>query len=231
MNDDNTKTNNCVFCKIVEKEIPAHIVYEDENFLAFLDSRPQSPGHTQVIPKRHIRWVWDVENTSEYFGIAKKIALAQRKAFHTDFREQGKDIGSSMVSDEKLDLSSLVSHPKLLLPVDGISQGDAIMDAGMQTVELLRKEIEKAKYILWNGPLGAYETGYRSSTLQLAEMLAEATRKGTKTIVGGGDTLATIAELKLENSFTFVSTGGGAMLDFLAKGTLPGIEALKNSKV
>ena len=94
MNDDNTKTNNCVFCKIVEKEIPAHIVYEDENFLAFLDSRPQSPGHTQVIPKRHIRWVWDVENTSEYFGIAKKIALAQRKAFHTDF------IISKIVGDE-----------------------------------------------------------------------------------------------------------------------------------
>lgn len=166
----------------------------------------------------------------KFISIADRVFVGGALA-NDFFREQGKDIGSSMVSDEKLDLSSLVSHPKLLLPVDGISQGDAIMDAGMQTVELLRKEIEKAKYILWNGPLGAYETGYRSSTLQLAEMLAEATRKGTKTIVGGGDTLATIAELKLENSFTFVSTGGGAMLDFLAKGTLPGIEALKNSKV
>lgn len=76
---------NCIFCKIVKKEIPAHIVYEDEKFLAFLDINPQSPGHTQVIPKDHCRWVWDYENAGAYFEIAKKIALAQRKAFDTDF--------------------------------------------------------------------------------------------------------------------------------------------------
>lgn len=88
------QNTNCIFCKIVNKEIPAHIVYEDENFLAFLDINPQSPGHTQVIPKKHYRWVWDVPNTSEYFEIAKKIALAQRKAFDTDF------ILSRIVGDE-----------------------------------------------------------------------------------------------------------------------------------
>src|SRR5574343_124974 len=76
---------NCIFCKIVKKEIPANIVYEDDNFLAFLDINPQSPGHTQVIPKKHYRWVWDTPNTSEYFEIAKKIAIAQKKAFNTDF--------------------------------------------------------------------------------------------------------------------------------------------------
>lgn len=88
------RNTNCIFCKIVNKEIPAHIVYEDENFLAFLDINPQSPGHTQVIPKKHYRWVWDVPNTSEYFEIAKKIALAQRKAFNTDF------VLSRIVGDE-----------------------------------------------------------------------------------------------------------------------------------
>lgn len=88
------QNTNCIFCKIVNKEIPAHIVYEDEKFLAFLDINPQSPGHTQVIPKKHYRWVWDVPNTSEYFEIAKKIALAQRKAFDTDF------ILSRIVGDE-----------------------------------------------------------------------------------------------------------------------------------
>lgn len=77
--------NNCIFCKIVKREIPAHIVYEDDNFLAFLDINPQSPGQTQVIPKNHYRWAWDVPNAGEYFEIAKKIALAQRKAFNTDF--------------------------------------------------------------------------------------------------------------------------------------------------
>lgn len=76
--------NNCIFCKIVNKEIPANVVYEDENFLAFLDIRPLGPGHTQVIPKEHHRYVWDVPNASEYFEIVKKIALAQKKAFNAD---------------------------------------------------------------------------------------------------------------------------------------------------
>ncbi len=89
-----THETNCIFCKIVKKEIPSYVVYENENFLAFLDINPQSPGHVQVIPKDHYRWVWDVPNSSEYFEIAKKIALAQRKAFNTDF------ILSRIVGDE-----------------------------------------------------------------------------------------------------------------------------------
>jgi len=75
---------NCIFCKIVKKEILAEIVYEDENFLAFLDIKPMGPGHTQIIPKKHYRWVWDVPNIGEFFEVAKKIALAQKKAFKAD---------------------------------------------------------------------------------------------------------------------------------------------------
>lgn len=85
---------NCIFCKIVNREIAAEVVYEDKDFIAFLDIHPQSPGHTQVIPKKHYRWVWDVPNTQEYFEVVKKIALAQRKAFDTDF------ILSKIVGDE-----------------------------------------------------------------------------------------------------------------------------------
>ena len=86
--------SNCIFCKIINKEIPAHIVYEDNNFLAFLDINPQSPGHTQIIPKKHYRWVWDVPNVGEYFEIARKIAVAQGKAWNTDF------VLSKIVGDE-----------------------------------------------------------------------------------------------------------------------------------
>ena len=85
---------DCIFCKIINKEIPASIVYENNDFLAFLDINPQSPGHTQVITKKHVRWVWDYENVGKYFEIVKKIALAQRKAFNTDF------ILSKIVGDE-----------------------------------------------------------------------------------------------------------------------------------
>ena len=85
---------NCIFCRIVKGQIPSHKVYEDNDFLAFLDINPQSPGHVQVIPKKHCRWVWDVENFGEYFEIVKKIALAQQKAFKTKW------ILSKIVGDE-----------------------------------------------------------------------------------------------------------------------------------
>ncbi|MEK7200943.1 MAG: HIT domain-containing protein [Patescibacteria group bacterium] len=76
---------NCIFCKIVKKEIPAYVVYEDNNFMAFLDINPLSPGHTLVIPKAHYRWVWDVPDVGKYFEVVKKVAKAQQKAFGTDW--------------------------------------------------------------------------------------------------------------------------------------------------
>ena len=81
---------NCIFCRIIRGEVSTHKVYEDENFLAFLDINPQSTGHTQVVPKQHHRWVWDLPtqtgtpgNVGDFFKVAQKIALAQRKAFDT----------------------------------------------------------------------------------------------------------------------------------------------------
>ena len=75
---------NCVFCKIVNKEIPAYVVYEDSQFLAFLDINPHTPGHVQVIPKDHYRWVWDVPNTADYFTVTTKLAKVLQKAFATE---------------------------------------------------------------------------------------------------------------------------------------------------
>jgi len=75
---------DCVFCKIVKKEIPAEIVYEDDDFLAFLDIHPRSPGHVQIIPKQHYRWVWNLSNIGKYFEVVKKIAQALQKAFGQD---------------------------------------------------------------------------------------------------------------------------------------------------
>lgn len=74
---------NCIFCKIVSGDIPSHKVYEDEHFMGFLDINPQSPGHVQVIPKKHYRWVWDLppEEAEKYFKVIQKIAKAQQKAF------------------------------------------------------------------------------------------------------------------------------------------------------
>lgn len=75
---------NCVFCKIVAGEIPSTKVYEDDDFVAFMDIVPRAPGHVQVIPKQHYRWVWDVPHIGKYFELAQKIANAQKKAFDVD---------------------------------------------------------------------------------------------------------------------------------------------------
>jgi histidine triad (HIT) family protein len=85
---------NCIFCKIVKKELPSHVVYEDLDFLAFLSISPDAPGHTLVIPKSHHRWVWDYPNLGAYYEVARKIARAQQKAFGEEL------IVSKTVGDE-----------------------------------------------------------------------------------------------------------------------------------
>ncbi len=67
--------NDCVFCQIIKGKLPSYKVYEDKDFLGFLDIYPFNPGHILVIPKKHLRWVWQVENAEEYWSIANKLAL------------------------------------------------------------------------------------------------------------------------------------------------------------
>lgn len=76
----------CIFCRIVQKEIPAYTVYEDSQFLAFLDVRPKNPGHTMIISKNHYRWVWDVpdQEVGSYYQVVKKVANALKKAHQTE---------------------------------------------------------------------------------------------------------------------------------------------------
>jgi len=103
--------DNCIFCKIISGEIPATKIYEDEHFFAFLDIHPQAPGHAQVIPKKHYRWVWDVPNVGEYFEVVRKIAKAQQKAFSTDW------ILSKIIGDE-------VAHAHIWVFPSDESNGD-----------------------------------------------------------------------------------------------------------
>jgi phosphoglycerate kinase len=155
------------------------------------------------------------------------------------FKAKGYEVGNSLVAPGEFHLEDIIASDTLLLPLDvnvgepdsteirsfnSIGVEEVVYDIGPQSLELLHSAIEEAHYILWNGPMGNYEKGYKGATLELARAIAES---GAKSVVGGGDTLAAIAELNLYDKFSFVSTGGGAMLDFLLNGTLPGIEALK----
>lgn len=157
------------------------------------------------------------------------------------FLAKGYEIGKSLASGTDV-ASRLLNDSKILLPTevsvatvdgrddvqaDNVGAGETISDIAPRSIAALKPYIDKARMILWNGPMGNFENGFREGTDILASFIAKA--QGTK-IVGGGDTLASIQDLGLEKDFTFVSTAGGAMLDFLANGTLPGIEALESSK-
>jgi phosphoglycerate kinase len=155
------------------------------------------------------------------------------------FLEKGYEVGTSLVDEGNFRLNTLMKHKNLILPPDvevakgtkhhivkpdGVAKDEAIVDVGPKTIELLKDLVEKAKFILWNGPLGKYETGFGGATEDILKIIS---KSKAESVIGGGDTVALVSKLKLEDKLGFVSTGGGATLDFLDKGTLPGIKALK----
>ena len=153
-------------------------------------------------------------------------------------KAKGYSVGTSLVSDVSLVGADFLNNPKLLLPVDLVVNGpkgkrtcpidqvqpdESILDAGPKTVVMLREYINNAATILWNGPFGNYEGGYVEATEAVAKLIAASP---AVSVVGGGDTVAAIEKLGINDQFTHVSIGGGAMLKFLENGTLPVIEAL-----
>lgn len=171
-------------------------------------------------------------------------------ALANDFlKSAGQEVGKSLTSSEGTDaIEKLLADPKLVLPVDSlvvaqenigipdvrakariagngqVRPDEMILDHGPGTSALIGNLAREAKTILWNGPLGNYEHGFVDATDAFATAAADSC---AHSIVGGGDTIAAIETLGLLPKFSFVSTGGGAMLDFLVEGTLPGIAALE----
>jgi phosphoglycerate kinase len=160
------------------------------------------------------------------------------------FRAMGVQTGTSLVAEGDFGEKEMLESKSLKNPVDvtvkgsgndlhfknleEISKDDYIGDVGPKTIELLKEITKDAKTIVWNGPLGNFEAGFNDKTEQLAEIIAELSHSnGCTTIIGGGDTISSIQKLGILDKFSFVSTGGGAMLDFLVEETLVGIEALK----
>ncbi len=160
------------------------------------------------------------------------------------FKEKGYEVGTSLLTPGDFGIKDILNNPKLIIPLDvmvlrpdGTSDykspdqvlpDEYISDVGPKTMENLRKIISTSKTIVWNGPLGKYKKGFKDKTKELAKIITEVTEKnGIESIVGGGDTLTSIESPDIDRKFSFVSTGGGAMLDFLVNETLPGIEALE----
>lgn len=155
------------------------------------------------------------------------------------FKEKGFNIGESLISGNLSGIKKIVQNPKIILPIDvlvkngsrkinksldSVGFNETIVDIGAESIKSLEKTILKVKMVLFNGPLGLYEEGFSKGTEKILRAL---TKSRARVIVGGGDTLALVTKLRMEKKFYFVSTGGGATIDFLVNKTLPGIEALK----
>jgi phosphoglycerate kinase len=158
-------------------------------------------------------------------------------------KARGFPTGRSLLSLEAPS-AEILANPRLLAPIDvtaedesghavakdpsAVRAGDIIYDIGPETISLLAPKIASAKFILWNGPTGKYESGYTHYTRQIADLVAAAHKNGAQVVIGGGDTIAALEQGGADTKqLGFLSTGGGAMLEYLLKGTLPGIEVLK----
>ncbi len=202
-------------------------------------SKTFSPPHPFVFILGGAKFDTKIPLIKKFLQIADIVFVGGALA-HNFFRELGYNIGASTVSDGDFGLKEMLDTKKIILPTDvvvkngdeisiktisEVGDGEIIVDAGAETLLKLSELVNDAKYVLWNGPLGNFEIGFKEGTLELAGKIADS---ASESVVGGADTLAAIASMSLEKQFNFVSSGGGAMLDFLANGTLTGIEALKN---
>jgi phosphoglycerate kinase len=172
---------------------------------------------------------------------------------YTFYKAQGKEIGDSLVEDDRLEMARELlakGGDKLVLPVDtvvtdlfdfdarkvgalktvpwdGIGPKDIGVDIGERTREKFVEIVKGAKTVVWNGPMGVFEIPETAKgTLAIARALAEATKAGAATIVGGGDSVSAIEQMGLDDQVSHVSTGGGASLEFLEGKELPGVTHL-----
>ena len=170
---------------------------------------------------------------------------------YTFLSARGVPVGASRVEKDKIDVARRIldkaaqSRVEVLLPVDHvvakepkagvptqvvaqIPEGMLGLDIGPKAREQYRQRILGAKTVFWNGPMGLFEVSeFAAGTLAVAEALAEATSRGARTVVGGGDSAAACAEMGMADKVTHVSTGGGASLEFLEGRELPGIKVLE----
>ncbi len=172
---------------------------------------------------------------------------------YTFFKAQGGKIGSSLVEEDKLELASELlqkaeeKEVKIYLPKDSIAadkfdnnaktkqissneipDGFMGLDIGKEAQKEFADVLKEAKTILWNGPMGVFEMdNFAEGTKKIAEAVVEATKNGAYSLIGGGDSAAAINQMDAGDKVSYVSTGGGALLEYLEGKELPGIVALE----
>lgn len=172
---------------------------------------------------------------------------------YTFFKAEGGNIGSSLVEEDKLSLASELlkkakeKNVKIYLPKDSVAadkfdnnattkhvnnteipDGFMGLDIGKEAQEEFSNVLKNAKTIMWNGPMGVFEmSNFAEGTKKIAEAVVEATQKGAYSLIGGGDSAAAINQMNAGDKVSYVSTGGGALLEYLEGKELPGVTALE----
>ncbi|MGE3063742.1 MAG: phosphoglycerate kinase [bacterium] len=226
------------------------LISQEVKHLSHLHEEPEMPyvfvvGGAKVSSKIQI-----IDNILDH---ASTVIIGGALAF-TFLKAQGFKIGRSLFEEnmlmecERIFAKSREKRVNILLPLDfavaksrdenirrevrrdSIMDDEMALDIGDLSVEIFKSAIENAKTVVWNGPMGLFENpAFAYGTLEVAKSIAQATKNGAYTVAGGGDSCAAIDQMNLTDSFTYISTGGGAMLEFLSGIDLPGIKVLKES--
>ncbi len=208
--------------------LPSFAGLELEKEIKFLSKAMLKPKKPLVIiiggAKAH-----DKLGVMKYFKNRADSFLVAGASANTLLSICGIDVKNSIVSKNKNDrenLCKVVDYKNLLLPVDFKFSGEMILDIGEKTRALFAEKIKTARTIIWSGPIGAFEEKrFSGGTLAVAKAIAG--NKKAFSVVGGGETVSFLEKHGFSKNFSFISTGGGAMLEFLAGNKLPGIEALE----
>ncbi|HJY63026.1 MAG TPA: phosphoglycerate kinase [Ignavibacteria bacterium] len=231
----------------IQKCAAGYLMQKELQYLSKAVLNPEYP-FTAILGGSKISGKIDVINN--LLGIADKILIGGGMVF-TFYKALGYNIGKSLLEEDKVELAKELmqsSGGKIILPVDivaadkfendspfAVYKDNAIpddkvgMDIGPETIKQFCIEIIKSKTIVWNGPMGVFEMdNFAAGTFAIAKQLAESTKDGAVTIIGGGDSAAAVAKAGFEKEVSHVSTGGGASLEFLEGKILPGVSALTN---
>lgn len=205
---------------------PGLLLEKEVQVLRYLLSKPEKPyltivGGAKIADK--------IELVSHFVAQSDKVLIGGGIA-NTFLMASGVEIKNSLVEKDKLDVAREIlkrSKGKIVLPEDFIWSEDAILDIGPKTISLFSQYLSRAKTVFWNGCLGYTEDErFRAGSDKIAEYL---TTLPATTVVGGGNTVEVLNRLNIINKYSFVSSGGGATLEYLAGRKLPGLIALESS--
>jgi phosphoglycerate kinase len=237
----------------VARYLPAVAGFLMEKELDYLGKAIENPTKPYVAVLGGAKISGKIDVLQNLMGKVDALLIGGGMMF-TFYKAQGMEIGKSLLEQDRIELAAKIladakaKNVRLLLPVDvlvadkfdnaaatkvvpvnAIPADWAGVDIGPATIKLFADEIKKAKTVVWNGPMGVFEMpNFANGTNAIAHAMADATKAGAVTIVGGGDSASAIAKAGLDKQVSHVSTGGGASLEFLEGKVLPGVAALND---